>query len=154
MERRGACTPLPASTNPRASCASSAINAAVVDCSALAAVIFEEDWGAEVLPHLTGRRLIASALRPFELAPVCSTKMRRHPAQGSALLDQFVAALAQLSPELEPIGLDELPALAEQHGLSCDDAAYLWLALAHQAPPVTFGRKLAAAYLKAAKESE
>jgi len=39
----------------------------------LAAVVFEEDWGAEVVPQLTGRRLIAPALLPFELAQVCST---------------------------------------------------------------------------------
>ncbi len=44
-----------------------------------------------------------------------------------------------------------MPALAEQHGLSRYDAAYLWLALVHRAPLVTFDRKLAAAYLKAAK---
>jgi hypothetical protein len=49
------------------------MNATVVDCSALAAVVFEEDWGAEVVPQLTGRRLIAPALLPFELAQVCST---------------------------------------------------------------------------------
>ena len=80
--------------------------------------------------------------------------MRRHPAQSAALLDQFVAALAQLSLDLEPVGFDELPALAGQYGLSCYDAAYLWLALAHRVPLVTFDRKLAAAYLKAAKEIE
>ena len=130
------------------------MNATVVDCSALAAVVFEEDWGAEVVPQLTGRRLIAPALLPFELAQVCSTKMRRHPAPGAVLLDQFVAALAQLSLDLEPVGLDELPELAGRHGLSCYDAAYLWLALAHQVPLVTFDPKLAAAYLKAAKEIE
>ena len=130
------------------------MSATVVDCSALAAVVFEEDWGAEVIPQLKGRRLIAPALLPFELAQVCSTKMRRHPAQGALLLDQFVTALGELSLDLEPVGLDELPALAGRHGLSCYDAAYLWLALAHHAPLVTFDRKLAAAHLKAAKEIE
>jgi predicted nucleic acid-binding protein len=130
------------------------MNATVVDCSALAAVVFEEDWGADALPQLKGGRLIAPALLPFELAQVCSTKMRRHPAKGAVLLDQFVAALAQLNLDLEPVGLDELPELAGRHGLSCYDAAYLWLALAHQAPLVTFDRNLAAAYIKAAKESE
>ncbi len=130
------------------------MNATVVDCSALAAVVFEEDWGTEVVPQLKGRRLIAPALLPFELAQVCSTKMRRHPMQGAVLLDQFVAALGQLGLDLEPVGLDELPALAGRHGLSCYDAAYLWLALAHQAPLVTFDRKLAAAHLRALKEIE
>jgi predicted nucleic acid-binding protein len=80
--------------------------------------------------------------------------MRRQAAQSAVLLDQFVAALGELSLDLEPVGFDELPALAERHGLSCYDAAYLWLALAHRAPLVTFDRKLAAAYLKAAKEVE
>lgn len=130
------------------------MNATVVDCSALAAVVFEEDWAGEVVPQLKGRRLIAPALLPFELVQVCSTKMQRQPAQSVVLLDQFVAALGELSLDLEPVGFDELPALAERHGLSCCDAAYLWLALAHRAPLVTFDRKLAAAYLKAAKEVE
>lgn len=130
------------------------MNATVVDCSALAAVVFQEHWGAEVLPQLKGRRLIAPALLPFELAQVCATKMRRHPARSVVLLDQFVAALGQLSLDLEPVGFDELPALADRHGLSCYDAAYLWLALAQRAPIVTFDRKLAAAYLAAAKEVE
>ncbi len=130
------------------------MNATVIDCSALAAVVFEEHWGVEVLPQLKGRRLIAPALLPFELAQVCSTKMRRHPAQGAVLLDQFVAALAQLGLDLEPVGFDELPGLAERYDLSCYDAAYLWLALAYQAPLVTFDRKLAAAHRKAAKEIE
>jgi len=44
--------------------------------------------------------------------------------------------------------------LAGQHGLSCYDAAYLWLALAQRAPLVTFDRKLAAAYRKVAKDIE
>lgn len=128
------------------------MNATVVDCSALAAVVFEEDWAAQVVPQLNGRRLIAPALLPFELAQVCSTKMRRHPAQCAVLLDQFVTALGGLSLDLEPVGFDELPALAERHGLSCYDAAYLWLALTHRAPLVTFDRKLAAAHRKAAKD--
>ncbi|TAK67813.1 MAG: PIN domain-containing protein [Betaproteobacteria bacterium] len=130
------------------------MNATVVDCSALAAVVFEEDWAGEVVPKLKGRRLIAPALLPFELAQVCSTKMRRQPTQSAILLDQFVAALGELGLDLEPVGFDELPALAEQHGLSCYDAAYLWLALAHQAPLVTFDRRLAAAYREAVKEIE
>jgi predicted nucleic acid-binding protein len=130
------------------------MNATVVDCSALAAVVFEEDWGAEIVPQLKGRRLIAPALLPFELAQVCSTKMWRRPALGAVLLDQFVTALDQLNLDLEPVGFDELPVLAGRHGLSCYDAAYLWLALAHQAPLVTFDRKLAAAHLKAVKAIE
>jgi len=130
------------------------MNATVVDCSALAAVVFEEDWAAEVVPQLKGRRLIAPALLPFELAQVYTTKMRRQPAQSAILLDQFVAALGGLTLDLEPVGFDELPGLAEQHGLSCYDAAYLWLVLAHQAPLVTFDRKLAAAYREAVKVIE
>lgn len=130
------------------------MNATVVDCSALAAVVFEEEWGADVLPQLKGRRLIAPALLPFELAQVCATKMRRDPGQSAVLLDQFVAALAQLSLDLEPVGFDQLPPLAGRHGLSCYDAAYLWLALTHHAPLVTLDRKLAAAHLEAAKANE
>ena len=129
------------------------MNAAVVDCSALAAVVFQEHWAAEIVPRLKGKRLIAPALLPFELAQVCTTKMKRHPAQRTALHDQFVTALGRLDLDLEPVGFDELPALAEQHGLSCYDAAYLWLALAHRVPLLTFDRKLAAAHRKAAQQT-
>lgn len=127
------------------------MNVTVVDCSALAAVIFEEPGGADIVPRLERSRLIAPALLPFELAQVCSTKMRRHTAQAPRLLDQFVTALDRLALDLEPVGFDELPALAQLYSLSCYDAAYLWLALAHQAPLVTVDRKLAAAFLKAAR---
>ena len=130
------------------------MNATVVDCSALAAVVFEEASGAAVLPQLRRRRLMAPALLPFELAQVCTTKIRRHPAHSAALLEQFVAALGELDLDLEPVGLDELPALAERYELSCYDAAYLWLALAHRAPLLTFDRKLAAAHRKAIKDVE
>ena len=126
------------------------MNVAVVDCSVLAAVVFEEEWAPEAVARLRGYRLIAPALLPFELTQVCSTKMRRHPAQATRLLDQFVAALTSLQLDLEPVGLDELPALAGESGLSCHDAAYLWLALARSAPLVTFDDKLAQAHRRAA----
>ena len=125
------------------------MDAAVVDCSALAAVVFEEELAIKVMPLLQERRLIAPVLLPFELAQVCTVKMQRHPAQRTALHEQFVTALGTLEMDLEPVGFDELPELAARFKLSCYDAAYLWLALAHGLPLVTLDDKLAAAYAQA-----
>jgi predicted nucleic acid-binding protein len=128
------------------------MDVAVVDCSALAAVVFGEDWAAELLPRLRDRRLIAPPLLPFELAQVCAVKIKRYPSQETVLLDQFVAALSAATVALEPVGLDELPQLAGRFDLSCYDAAYLWLALANRAALLTFDAKLAEAYAKATEK--
>ena len=125
------------------------MDAAVVDCSALAAIVFHEELAAKVLPQLQQRRLIAPVLLPFELAQVCTVKKQRYPAQGAMLHEQFVAALNTFGMVLEPVGFDELPALAAQFKLSCYDAAYLWLALAHGVPLVTLDDRLADAHAKA-----
>lgn len=125
------------------------MNATVVDCSALAAVAFEEDDGQKILALLDDRRLIAPALLPFELASVCTTKVLRHAHQRSHLVDQFVAVLGRVRIELLPVGFHDLPELASRYGLSAYDAAYLWLALAERAPLVTLDLRLQAAYRKA-----
>ena len=55
------------------------MNVTVVDSSAIAAIAFGEPAGDETWRELEGRHLIAPALLPFELAQVCTTKLRRHP---------------------------------------------------------------------------
>ena len=76
--------------------------------------------------------------------------MTRENSQG--LKQAFQWSILQLLDLLDREEFEELPALAERHGWSCDAAAYLWFALAHQAPLMTHDRKHAAAYLKAGNE--
>ena len=121
-------------------------NVTVIDCSALAAVVFEEERAIDVVPRLRGVRLIAPALLPFELSQVCATKMSRNAGQRGLVLDQFLTALAGLDIELEPVGFDELPVLSERHRLSSYDASYLWLALTHHATLVSLDARLDAAW--------
>lgn len=121
-------------------------NVSVVDCSAIAAIAFGEPDGAAVQAQLTGRRLVAPALLAFELAQVCSTKIRGHPQLRGVLLDQYIAALDGLPIEFAPVGFEAIPQLAERTRLSAYDAAYLWLAIAHDAPLVTLDKKLAKAH--------
>ena len=125
------------------------MNATVVDCSALAAVAFEEEDGLQILALLENRRLIAPALLPFELAQVCTTKLLRQAEQRSNFISQFVAVLRRVRLELLPVGFHELPELASRYGLSAYDAAYLWLALTERAQLVTLDVRLQAAYRRA-----
>ncbi len=115
----------------------------VVDASALAALLFGEPEAEAVAASLEGARLTALALLGFELANVCLTKMRRHPAQRDALRAAFRLA-DRLA--LETVAVDPGAALdlAEATGLTAYDASYLWLARALGGELVTLDRKLAA----------
>ncbi len=116
----------------------------VVDASALAALLFAEPEAEAIAASLEGARLAAPSLLGFELANVCLTKMRRHPAQRDRLRAAF-----QLADRLavETVAVDHGAALdlAEATGLTAYDASYLWLARALGGELVTLDRKLAAA---------
>ena len=121
-------------------------NVSVIDCSAIAAIAFGEPDASAIRPQLAGRRLVAPALLAFELAQVCSTKIRGHPQLRDELLDQYIAALDGLPIEFAPVGFEAIPQLAERARLSAYDATYLWLAMAHDAPLVTLDNRLAKAH--------
>lgn len=121
------------------------MNVSVVDCSALASVVFDEPDGDAIRAQIRNRVIIAPALLPFELAQVCTTKVMRHAEQGDLLIDQYTTAMTRLPIEIAPVNFEELPRLASKFGLSAYDSAYLWLALARRVPLVTLDRKLAAA---------
>jgi len=117
----------------------------VVDASALAAVLFGEPDGEQIVAHLEGTSLVAPALLPFEVANVCLAKMRRHPH----MRDTLVAALGLLE-HMEittvEVSLGETLLLAENWALTFYDASYLWLAETLNAELVTLDRELAAAH--------
>jgi predicted nucleic acid-binding protein len=113
----------------------------VVDASAIAALLFAEPGAERVVAALGQSDLFAPTLLRYEVANACRRKTLERPEQRPELL----AALALL-PLLElrevQAQLEPTIALAEEHGLTVYDAAYLWLASSLGAPLVTLDRRL------------
>jgi predicted nucleic acid-binding protein len=118
--------------------------AAVVDASAVCALLFGEPDGEQVADDLGGSALMAPALLFFEVANVCLTKMRRHRSQRDALLLAF-DRLSHLGISIVEVDVADALVLAERTGLTAYDASYLWLAMVKQAELITLDRDLAAA---------
>ena len=118
--------------------------AAVVDASALAAIVFNEPEAAPVVASVRGV-LLAPTLIRYELASVCLTKIVRHPRQADAIVSRYREA-GRLVIELVEPDFDTLPEFGYRWHLSVYDAAYLQLALARQATLVTLDARLAAAW--------
>lgn len=114
----------------------------VVDCSALAGVLFQEPWKDQALQQLAGRQLLAPALLPFELCNVAVKKTRQGAAEAAA---EGLARWAELDIELAEVKLDDLHHLAQRYRLTAYDAAYLWLAAERRCPLATFDERLAGA---------
>ena len=118
--------------------------ARVVDASALAALLFGEPEGDQVVSALRKGPLFAPTLLRYELASVCLKKIRRHPDRRA---DLFAALdlLAQMDlqeVEIPPVDVIEL---AERTGLTIYDAAYLWLSRWLGATLVTLDTRLESA---------
>ena len=115
----------------------------VADCSALAALLFEEDAGDTAAGMLANKALHAPTLLPYELANVASKKLRAGAAPD--WVDTVLQAFAEQRIDLHPVPPAAAARLAERYALSAYDAAYLWLAAELKAPLATFDRKLATA---------
>lgn len=117
---------------------------AVVDASAMAALLFGEPEAERVAGLLEGRRLVAPTLLPYEVASVC----RRKVTEGEGDPEDLLAGLALLGRmdvrlvDGDPV---ETARLALAAGLTAYDAAYLWLARALEAELVTLDAALARA---------
>lgn len=111
----------------------------VVDCSLLAAVLFDEPERDEALDRMAGRELFAPHLLDFEIASVALKKSRHGLAEVAAcgLADYGALPLRQRA-----IDLQAQVALALRYDLSTYDAAYLWLAADLKAPLATLDRRL------------
>jgi predicted nucleic acid-binding protein len=111
----------------------------VVDCSLLAAVLFDEPERDEALARMAGCELFAPHLLDFEIASVALKKSRQGLAEvaGCGLTDYSALSLQQ-----RPIDLPAQVALALRYDLSTYDAAYLWLAAELKAPLATLDRRL------------
>ena len=122
----------------------------VVDASAVAAVIFVEPDGREVLERVQDSELASPGLLPYELANVCWKKIRRHP--------EFRADLIESLRDYSRLGIAEYSApadavldLADRLGVSAYDAAYVWVARSLDAELVTLDRKLDRAFRDSAR---
>lgn len=120
------------------------MSATVVDASAVAAVLFNEPEAAALVAGV-GSTLIAPTLLRYEVASVCTTKLRRAAGQSAATLARY-ALLDQLAIEWVDPDWSSLPRLADEWSLSAYDAAYLQIALAHAVPLITLDARLATAH--------
>jgi predicted nucleic acid-binding protein len=99
---------------------------AVVDTSALAALVFGESQAESVAKRMTGFTLLAPSLLWYELASVCLKKIKRYPDQSDVILNVFQMA-DNLQIELVDVDHTAVVILAQETGLTSYDAAYLWL---------------------------
>jgi predicted nucleic acid-binding protein len=111
----------------------------VVDCSVLAALLFDEPQRDIAATQIAGLTLHAPMLLESELVSVALRKSRAGMADVAALgLKDYGA----LSIELHRVDLQAQFEVARRHGLSAYDAAYLCLAAGLRAPLATFDRRL------------
>ena len=117
---------------------------AVVDASALAALLFGEPSGPEVSERLEGRALFAPTLLRYEVASVCLRKAKEEPEKERKLRKALglLPGLGVQEVQVPPEGLVDV---AQSAGLTAYDAAYLWLARELGLELVTLDARLAAA---------
>ncbi|HSQ71259.1 MAG TPA: type II toxin-antitoxin system VapC family toxin [Rubrivivax sp.] len=115
----------------------------VVDCSAVAALLWSEPSGTEALTRIEGRRLHAPGLLPYELANVARSKCRSGVPPAAA--QDGLGTFDDLRITLHEVDAVALFQLATHYELTAYDAAYLWLAAELDAPLITFDRRLALA---------
>ncbi len=111
----------------------------VVDCSLIAATLFQETERDKAEARLKGYELHAPTLLDFEIANVAVRKLRQ--GRGD-VAEAGLARYSGLAIILHGANLLSVLALAERYALSGYDATYLWLAAALKSPLATFDRKL------------
>ena len=111
----------------------------VVDCSALAGLLFHEEWEALAAEKIHGRTLHAPFLLEIEIASVALKKQLKGFPN---IVTDALAQYADLDINLYRVEPQDALALALRYKLSACDAAYLWLAAELKAPLATFDEKL------------
>lgn len=111
----------------------------VVDCSVLAAVLFDEPERENAALALAGKALHAPDLIDHELASVAVKKAR---LGLEAVARQGLVDLRRLALTRHPIDPVDQWTAARRHQLTAYDAAYLQLAIELSAPLATFDHKL------------
>ena len=116
--------------------------ALVVDCSALAGILFQEPTQDQARARLSGRSLYA----PFILqSEVCNVALKKARHGATVAASTGLALWQDFDIELLRIDVGATFALGQRYNLSACDASYLWLAAELQCPLATFDDKLAKA---------
>ena len=118
----------------------------VVDCSVLAAVLFDEPNRETAALAMAGKELFAPNLLDHEMVSVA---LKKSQAGSKPNAGQLLKDLLELRVTRVEINIEKQFALARKFGLSAYDAAYLQLAIDLRAPLATFDQKLSAAANKA-----
>ena len=116
----------------------------MADASVIAAALFGEANQAEAIALLHGRALHAPHLLDYEMASVGLKKLRRE-AVPSELVAKALHAYGRLQVERHAVDAENVAAVAERHGLTAYDAAYLCVAAQIAAPLATLDDILGAA---------
>jgi predicted nucleic acid-binding protein len=90
---------------------------------------------------MSGAKLIAPTLLPYEMASICLKKIKQTPQQASILKTALQMADA-LAIETFPVEMAAVIDLARQTNLTTYDASYLWLARVTNAALVTLDKRL------------
>lgn len=114
----------------------------VVDCSVLAAILFDEPGREGAADVLTGKELHAPWLIDPEMASVA---IKKRAVAGEEAVQLALADYATLRLTRYPADPIAQLRLAVENNLSAYDAAYLQLAIYLGAPLATFDRTLGAA---------
>lgn len=111
----------------------------VVDCSVLAAVLFDEPERESAALALSGKALFAPDLIDHELASVAVKKARAGLVE---VAERGLSDLARLAISRRRVDPVLQWTAAQAHDLTAYDAAYLQLAIELQAPLATFDQRL------------
>lgn len=111
----------------------------VIDCSLLAAMVFDEENRNEARVQIAGRSLYAPYLLQSEIANVAVKKHCRGEKDAAAAM----AVAASISVDYVRIVPEDVVPLALRYQLSAYDAAYLWVAADLKCPLATFDERLA-----------
>lgn len=117
----------------------------VVDCSLLAAILFNEPSQEEALKLLSGKSLHAPNLIDHE---IISVAVKKSEAKAGVVVTRGLDGFRKLRLARHNIDHHAQFELALRQKISADDAAYLQLAVSLNAPLATYDRVLAAAASK------
>ena len=117
----------------------------VVDCSLLAAILFNEPSRGEALGLLSGKSLHAPNLIDHE---IISVAVKKSEAKAGALVAKGLEGFRKLRMVRHTIDHQAQFEIALSQKLSAYDAAYLQLAVTLNAPLATYDRVLASAARK------